>query len=129
MTAAERAEERGRPAMLVRFVVAGLGYAAVAATFTSHSIPALIAVLLPGALVVPLAYRTARTTPTGRLRRTHLPWLVWAVVFGAWEVAVLLVDGLSFSLMMDPVLEIYPIRLAAWAAWLYAGWLLVRRWD
>jgi hypothetical protein len=127
MSAAEQVDQPRRPAMLIRFLIAGACYAAVAATFASHSLPALVAVLLPGAAVFVLAGRRPRDTAPEPIRSGRLVWLVWAVVFGVWELVALFRDELSFSLLMDPVLEVYPLRLAAWAAWLYAGWLLVRR--
>ena len=109
-------------------LLAGAAYAALGATFASHSLPALIAVLVPG--VAALVAVAARRHPRGEAERVgagHLPWLVWAVCFGVWELAALLLGELSFSLLMDPVLEIYPLRFAGWALWLSAGWLLVRR--
>ncbi|MGH3759896.1 hypothetical protein [Actinophytocola sp.] len=168
-------------------LVAGAAYAAVGATFTSHSLPALIAVLVPGiaALVAVLVFRRPRpvsgsagasavwtderaqarqrrageegrrrvarerSEPTNTVSGSdaasarkrlgpsdtviaqvatgHRAWLVWAVCFAAWELLALLFGELSFSLLMDPVLEIYPLRVAGWALWLSAGWLLVRR--
>jgi hypothetical protein len=107
--------------------VAALAYACLGATFASHSIPALVAVLVPGvaALVAVLVVRRPRVP--ARIGARHLPWLVWAVAFGLWELAALLLGELSFSLLMDPVLEIYPLRVGGWLLWLSAGWLLVRR--
>jgi hypothetical protein len=105
----------------------GLAYAAFGATFTSHSVGALVAVLVPATavLVAVIAMRRPRGTPV-RLDRTHLPWLVWLVAFGVWELAALLAGDLTISLLMDPVLAIYPLRVAGWVLWLWAGWLLVR---
>jgi hypothetical protein len=110
-------------------LVAGAAYAALGATFTSHSIPALIAVLVPGvaALVAVLVLRRPRGETAGHATTGHRAWLVWAICFAAWELLALLLGELSFSLLLDPVLEIYPLRVAGWALWLSAGWLLVRR--
>jgi hypothetical protein len=123
MSVAERVD---KPRPLWPPVVA-LGYACLGATFASHSIPALVAVLVPGvaALVAVLVVRRPRVP--ARIGTRHLPWLVWAVAFGLWELAALLLGELSFSLLMDPVLEIYPLRVGGWLLWLSAGWLLVRR--
>ncbi|HEX2133438.1 MAG TPA: hypothetical protein VHH15_17965 [Actinophytocola sp.] len=109
-------------------VAAGLGYAALGATFASHSVPALVAVLVPGvaALVVVALVRRPRV-PGGRFGRRHRAWLVWALAFTAWEVASLVLGELSFSLLLDPVLELYPLRVAGWVLWLSGLWLLVRR--
>ena len=109
-------------------LLAGAAYAALGATFTSHSIPALIAVLVPGvATLVAVAVLRRPRRPTAPVTPGHRAWLVWAVCFTAWELAALFLGELSFSLLMDPVLEIYPLRVAGWALWLSAGWLLVRR--
>jgi hypothetical protein len=109
-------------------LLAGAAYAAIGATFTSHSIPALIAVLVPGvaALVAVAVLRRPRVRAASSAPG-HIAWLIWAVCFAAWELAALLLGERSFSLLMDPVLEIYPLRVAGWALWLSAGWLLVRR--
>lgn len=129
-------------------LLAGAAYAAIGATFASHSIPALIAVLVPGVavLVAVAAMRRPRVEPAGApavpvtpggaaegpvvtapVRTGHRAWLIWAVCFTVWELVSLFLGELSFSLLLDPVLEIYPMRMACWALWLCAGWLLVRR--
>ena len=109
-------------------LVAGLGYAALGATFASHSVPALVAVLVPGVAALAAVALVGRPrTNGGRLGRRYWPWLVWALVFTAWEVVSLLAGELSFSLLLDPVLEVYPLRVAGWVLWLSALWLLVRR--
>lgn len=107
---------------------AGLAYAAFGAGFASHSTGALVAVLVPAtaALVAVLVLRRPGGTAT-RPGRTHVPWLVWVVAFGLWELAALFAGDLTISLLMDPVLAIYPLRVAGWVLWLWAGWLLVRR--
>ena len=109
-------------------LAAGLGYAAFGAGFASHSTGALVAVLVPvtAVLVAVLVLRRPRV-PAARPARTHLPWLVWVVAFGIWELAALFAGDLTISLLMDPVLVIYPLRVAGWALWLWGGWLLVRR--
>jgi hypothetical protein len=107
--------------------VAALGYACLGATFASHSVPALVAVLIPGVVALIAVLVTRRPRVPARIDARHLPWLVWAVAFGLWELAALLLGELSFSLLMDPVLEIYPLRVGGWLLWLSAGWLLVRR--
>jgi putative Mn2+ efflux pump MntP len=158
-------------------VAVGLGYAALGATFPSHGIASLIAVLVPGvaALAAALAAvalnrRTVdggsqpseqpppvpggvppcqrigfweltrgsvrsvdnfgvRTAPGDRARfgRRYRAWLVWAFAFTVWEVASLVLGELSFSLLLDPVLAVYPLRVGGWVLWLAGLWLLVRR--
>lgn len=109
-----------------------LAYAAFGATFVSHSLGALVAVLVPATVVLVTVVVTALVLPrqAGAARRpdrTHLPWLAWLLAFGVWELVALLRGDLTISLLMDPVLVVYPLRVAGWALWLWAGWLLVRR--
>jgi uncharacterized membrane protein YfcA len=108
-------------------LAAGLAYAAFGASFASHTVGALVAVLVPATavLVGVLVLRRPRATAP-RIDRTHLPWLVWVLAFGVWELAALFAGDLTISLLMDPVLVIYPLRVAGWVLWLWAGWLLVR---
>lgn len=125
MSTAERVR---RPAPLV----AGLGYAAFGATFASHSVGALVAVLVPAvavlvAVVMAMVTRPRPAPDQALPGRRHLSWLVWALAFGVWELAALLLGDLTISLLMDPVLAVYPLRVAGWVLWLWAGWLLVRR--
>jgi uncharacterized membrane protein YfcA len=109
-------------------LAAGLAYAAFGATFASHSTGALVAVLVPATavLVAVLVLRRPRG-PAARPGRTHLPWLAWVLAFGVWELAALFAGDLTISLLMDPVLAVYPLRVAGWVLWLWGGWLLVRR--
>lgn len=103
-----------------------LAYAAFGASFASHTTGAMVAVLVP-ATVVLVAVLGRPSKPIPRLDRTHLPWLYWLLAFGVWELAALFAGDLTISLLMDPVLAIYPLRVAGWVLWLWAGWLLVRR--
>ena len=106
--------------------LAVVAYAAFGATFASHSTGALIAVLAPAVLVLALAAPTP-SRPQDRPQRRHLPWLVLLLAFGLWELVPLLLGDLTISLLLDPVLAIYPLRVAAWVLWLWVGWQLVRR--
>jgi uncharacterized membrane protein YfcA len=107
--------------------LAGLAYAAFGASFASHTTGALVAILVPATvvLVAVLVLRRPRGTVT-RVDRTHVPWLVWLVAFGVWELVAFVRNDLTISLLMDPVLVIYPLRVAGWVLWLWAGWLVVR---
>lgn len=120
------AERVGKPRPLWAPALA-VGYACLGATFASHSVEALVAVLVPGVAALVAVLVTPRPGHGAWVRTRHLPWLGWAIAFGVWELAALLLGELSFSLLMDPVLEIYPLRVGGWLLWLSAGWLLVRR--
>lgn len=109
-------------------LAAGLAYAAFGASFASHSTGALVAVLVPAtAVLVAVAVLPRPRTPATRPGRRHLPWLLWVLAFGVWELAALVAGDLTISLLMDPVLAVYPLRVAGWVLWLWGGWLLVRR--
>jgi hypothetical protein len=108
-------------------VAALLAYALFGASFVSHSVGALVAVLVPATavLVAVLVFNRSPATPP-KIDRAHLPWLFWLLAFGVWELVPLLTGDLTISLLMDPVLVIYPLRVAGWVLWLWAGWLLVK---
>ena len=109
-------------------LAAGLAYAAFGASFASHSTGALVAVLVPAtAVLVAVVVLPRPRTPATRPGRRHLPWLLWVLAFGVWELAALVAGDLTISLLMDPVLAVYPLRVAGWVLWLWGGWLLVRR--
>lgn len=109
-------------------VAAGLAYAAVGATFAAFTVGALVAVLVAvAAVLVGVLVRDRPSEKPRRLDRSHLPWLVWVVVFGVWELVAFFDKSLTISLMMTPVLAIYPLRVAGWMLFLWTGWLLVRR--
>lgn len=120
----------GTPARNTRGIplAVGLAYAAFGASFASHSVGALVAVLVPATAVLVVVLLPHRPRePAARPGRSHLPWLVWVLAFGVWELAALFAGDLTISLLMDPVLAIYPVRVAGWMLWLWGGWLLVRR--
>jgi hypothetical protein len=108
-------------------LAAGLAYAAFGATFASHSTGALVVVLVPATAVLVAVLVPRPRTPAARPGRRHLPWLLWVLAFGVWELAALVAGDLTISLLMDPVLAVYPLRVAGWVLWLWGGWLLVRR--
>lgn len=122
-------------------------YVAGASSTSPLTSAATVAVAVPTAAALVLATRrrtgpgspALRTDrrPTGRrLRRTAAVWAVLIVLGAAWELAAWLrqpaydvasVDHPTLSLLLDPVTGAGPGRFAAWCAWLYVGWRLVRR--
>lgn len=120
--------------------MAGVVYAAGAALTRPLTVAATAAVVVP-AVVVLVRACSARplaepgTRPAGRVR-TALAWGVVLALFGAWDLAawvqqpaynVASNDHPTISLLLDPLLEPWPARFAAWCGWLYVGWRLVRR--
>ncbi len=109
------------------------GYALLAAFCAPLTWPAVFAVLAPGAgLLLFRARRPVRPLPTdGRPRRAELLWAGMGAAACLWEVVALLWGNdeqhPTLSLLLDPVLDTYPGRVLAYAAWLGAGrWLVTR---
>lgn len=111
--------------------IAVLAYALCAALARPLTLPALVAVLLPG---VPLAWYGVRRGPrtsTRAGRRTAVTWLGLGVTFCLWELAAFLTGNNAahptFSMLADPVLADYPGRVAGYLVWVGTGAWLVRR--
>jgi hypothetical protein len=107
-------------------------YAMLAALCRPLTAPAVVVVLVPGAALLALA--TWQYRPQGRTvcsRRSVVPWVVLAVLFGGWELTAAVWGNDSthptFSLLLAPALETYPGRVVGWLAWLGAGRWLVSR--
>jgi hypothetical protein len=126
-----------------RSAAVGVGgvYAAVAAltepltgvATIAWLIPALIVLILGGRLAPPTGERSAPVRP---LRRTAVAWGAVVAIIVALELTAWLQQPAynvgsrehpTISLLLDPILEPWPVRFAAWAAWLWVGWRLVRR--
>jgi hypothetical protein len=107
-------------------------YAVPAAFCRPLTAPAAVVVLLLGAALLALAtWRRVPQGPTVCSRRSVVPWVVLALLFGGWELTAAVWGNDSahptFSLLLAPVLETYPGRLVGWLAWLGMGrWLVTR---
>lgn len=116
-----------------RWDAAIVGYALVAAVFAPLTVPAAVAVLVPGLLLLALrATRPVRPLPSGAVSPGAAAlWLALAAVGGAWWLVAFLwgndPEHPTLSLLLDPVLETYPGRTLGYALWLAAGrWLVTR---
>jgi hypothetical protein len=132
---------RGRHHDHQRAALAGAGvvYAAAAALTRPMTRPAAIACAIPALTVLAAACALRPPRPLGAgggTRRTAAAWLVLLVLSAMWELAAWLQqpaynipshDHPTISLLLDPLTEQGPLRLVAWAAWLWAGWRLARR--
>lgn len=120
-------------------VVAVVAYAAVAALLAPYSWPQRVATGIPCVIAVAVAvrrgwHRTGRgaPSPTGTARRA--PLVVWVVLL-AVLFAVQMLNFYSepravyptFSAVASDIFHLYPVRAAAFAAWLGAGWYLIDR--
>jgi hypothetical protein len=110
-----------------------VGYALIAAVFRPLTMPAAVAVLIPGVLLLALrATRPVRPLPSGAVSPGAATlWLGLAVAGAAWWLVALLWGNdpqhPTLSLLLDPILETYPARVLGYALWLAAGrWLVTR---
>jgi len=134
--------ERRRAAMtglLIPALITGLAYALVVGSFQRYSWPATIAVCIPAAAGVIVAWWVSAGSESepGRLSRAGVA--AWAVVWvgaSAWELTALyLQPSLStdsyahptLSYLADPVLASVPGRAVVLFGWLAFGWYLARR--
>jgi hypothetical protein len=119
---------------------AGVVYAAAASLTRPMTTAAEIACAIPAAVVVVQAFRWRRpldgTRSSLALRRTAVAWAALLTLAAVWELSAWLQqpaynipsrDHPTVSLLLDPLTEQGPLRLAAWLGWLWAGWWLVRR--
>ena len=114
-----------------RWDAAVVGYALLAALCRPLTLPAALAVLLPGLVLVALRVRRAPASRPGVPRAAVAPWMALLLAAGAWELVAVLwgddADHPTLSLLLDPVLDTYPGRLAGYLGWLAAGrWLVTR---
>lgn len=109
-----------------------VAYAGLAALCRPLTVPAVVAVLLAGAVLLALSAR--QRPPRQRLvgsRRAALPWLVLLLLLVIWELTAVFWGNdrahPTLSLLLDPVLDTYPGRFVGYLAWLSAGrWLVTR---
>ena len=134
--------ERRRAAMgrlLIPAVLAGAGYSAVVGWFPRYSWPATIAVAIPAAAGVLVAWRVSAGSASkpGRLSRAGVaPWALVGAGASAWELAALYLQPdpgtdsyahPTLTYLANPILASAPGRSAVLFGWLAAGWYLARR--
>ena len=122
-----------RAAGLNRWDAAIVGYAALAALARPLTLPAVVAVLLPGlALLTLAARRPARPVRPVRPRAPAvILWTAMTLLVVGWEATAWVwgndYEHPTLSLLLDPVLDTYPGRVVGWVGWLAAGrWLVTR---
>jgi hypothetical protein len=116
-----------------RWDAAIVGYALIAAVFEPLTLPAAVAVLIPGVLLLALrSTRPVRPLPSGAVSPGAAAlWLASATAGTAWWLLAFLwgndAQHPTLSLLLDPVLETYPARVLGYVLWLAAGrWLVTR---
>ncbi len=121
-----------------RWLVAAVLYALLVGSFDRFSWPMSVAVMLPGAAAVVLAWEgPLRERPRPRIDpRGVLPWAAVFLALALWELTNLLLqptltegsyDHPTLSVIMDPILATYPGRAAFLGLWILLGWFLLER--
>ncbi len=126
-----------RPAhvALLALLAAGLAaYAWVAAAAAPFSRDALVAVVLPGAVLgtIAAARPPERIPPPEQLDMTGMSyWMICLAAFFEWEASAWRDSSWpwhpSFTNLIDPLMGPHLIKSAAILVWILAGWALVRR--
>jgi hypothetical protein len=107
--------------------------AAIGGLFGSFTLEANLLVLAVGGTLIWLSLtgRTVRYPSPNRLNRRAAWWLVPMLMVALTELFAFLgkprAEYPTISLLADPVLEHYPLRVAAYFGWLTGFWALVRR--
>ncbi len=127
---AEAVQPWARPIVLVPlFALLSL----VGGLFPSFSLLAFLYVLLIGGTMtwLGLSGRVPKRATPVRLGRGSAWWLLPALALAIVELINFLLGSTyphpTLSVMMDPLLERYPVRTAAYFGWLTSFWGLVRR--
>jgi hypothetical protein len=126
-----------RPAHLALLVLLAAGlaaYAWVAAAAAPFSRGALVAVVIPGAVLGAIAVGRPpeRIPPPDGLDVTGMSyWMICLAAFFEWEASAWRDSSWpwhpSFTNLIDPLLAPHLIKSVAILVWLLAGWALVRR--
>lgn len=110
------------------------GYSWLAGGIASFTTAATVAVAVPWVALAVIAFRwpPERIPPPERLDITGASyWAVAAMMFFEWEAAGFR-DGSQWwhptlSVVTGPLLDYHVVKSTAFAAWLLAGWGLIRR--
>lgn len=122
------------PVRTVITVAAVAGYSWLAGRTASFTTASTIAVAIPWVVLALIAVRwpPERIPPPQRLDVAGASyWAIAAIMFFEWEASAFR-DGSgwwhpSFSNAVEPLLAQHPVKSVAFAAWLVAGWGLIRR--
>ena len=125
--------------LAVALSVGALVYAAIVGGFARYSWPMTIAVVLPGAAALIVAWPGSRRRGPEPAKLDPVGTVVWISVFvvlALWELTSLLLQPSlttdsyahpTISVMTDPILATHVGRSIALFAWAGLGWFLVER--
>ena len=118
-------------ALRLRWVTAAVVGSAGVALSGEFGWLSLLVVLVGGAAVVTTAERRRAGSAALPVGRAALPWLAWGVAFCLWELTVWTLGNNdawpTFSMLLDPILAVPPLRFVAALGWFALGAWLVRR--
>jgi hypothetical protein len=120
------------------WIVGAAAFAILVGAFARYSWPVTVAIAIPAAAGVVVAWRTpaGRTDPGALDRRGVLAWTGVFVTLALFELTNLLLQPSlvkgspnhpTVSVLLDPVLASHPGRTAFLAVWLSCGWFLIER--
>lgn len=122
-----------RPARVDWWIPAIVAYALIAALFQPLTWPAAVALVVPGLVLLVLRLRrgVAPLPVSARPGSAGLQWGGLLIAFSAWELVAWFwgndAEHPTLSLLLDPTLEHYPVRVLGYLGWLAAGrWLVTR---
>jgi hypothetical protein len=115
------------------WITAIVGYGLVAALFRPLTWAAAVAVLAPGVVVLVVRVRrpVAALSLDARPRLASFQWGGLLAALTGWEAVAWFgpndPEHPTLSLLLDPALEHYPVRVLGYLLWLAAGlWLVTR---
>ena len=109
-----------------------VGYALLAALARPLTAPAVLAVAWPGVLLLMVRARRPVARPSEPLPGGAVAtWATLAAAVAGWWLVAFTwgndAEHPTLSLLLDPLFDTYPGRLAGWLAWLGTGrWLVTR---
>ncbi len=123
-----------RPARNAMIGVGLISYAWILAGTAPFSLRSLLGVLLPGAVLGGIAYARPpeRILPPDSVDAAGFSyWIICIALLFEWEASAVRDNSPpwhpSLTNLINPLISAHPVKCAAIAVWLLAGWALVKR--